>query len=104
MKFQELDLAPELLQAIDAVGFTEPTPVQEAVIPQALALHDIRACAQTGTGKTNAFVLPILNRLLRTPTEGRPSVLILVPTRELGTQVTTVVRDMGKFTKIRFAL
>lgn len=66
--------------------------------------HDIRACAQTGTGKTCAFVIPILDRLIKNPSPHRPSVLVLLPTRELGAQVEQVVREVGKHTKIRSVL
>jgi len=89
------------MQAINALGFTNPTPVQQSAIPIAIQGKDIRACAQTGSGKTLAFVAPILTRLLNNPPVGRPAVLIVVPTRELATQVDNVVRDLGKFTDIR---
>ncbi len=92
MTFAELDLAPALLQAITACGYTEPTPIQAEAIPVLLAGRDIIASAQTGTGKTAAFVLPALHRLLggaaaprRRP--GMPRVLVLAPTRELAQQV-----------------
>ncbi len=101
MLFSELNLDPKLMQAIEALGYTQPTPVQEQAIPPALLGHDIRACAQTGSGKTIAFTLPILHKLITEPTVGRPSVLIIVPTRELAVQVDEVVRQAGKFTNIR---
>ena len=99
--FAELALHDKVMQAINALGFTTPTPVQQAAIPVALQGRDIRACAQTGSGKTLAFVAPILHRLILEPPVNRPAVLIVVPTRELATQVDNVVRDLGKFTDIR---
>ncbi|MCG3203368.1 MAG: ATP-dependent RNA helicase RhlE [Elusimicrobia bacterium] len=104
MLFSEFNLDPRLIQAVEALGFTQPTPVQEQAIPHALLGHDIRACAQTGSGKTIAFTLPILNKLLIEQPSTRPSALIVVPTRELAVQVETVVRDAGKFTNLRCAV
>ncbi|MBA3958396.1 MAG: DEAD/DEAH box helicase [Parachlamydiaceae bacterium] len=88
-QFQDLNLDPKILQAIEEAGYTTPTPIQEQAIPQILAGFDLRASAQTGTGKTAAFILPALNRLM-TPSPvnaSGPRVLILVPTRELAMQV-----------------
>ncbi|HEY6609424.1 MAG TPA: DEAD/DEAH box helicase [Candidatus Limnocylindria bacterium] len=95
MSFSELGLRPELLRAVQAQGYTDPTPVQREAIPIVLAGRDLLAGAQTGTGKTAAFVLPILQNLGKT--EGRPHVrvLILTPTRELAMQVEQSVRDYG---------
>jgi ATP-dependent RNA helicase RhlE len=103
MSFSDYPLHPSLLRAIEELGFTQPTPVQAHTIPDALQGRDIRACAQTGSGKTIAFVLPTLHKLLTTPPVGRPAVLILVPTRELAVQVDEVVAAAGKFTDIRCA-
>ncbi len=91
------------MKAIDALGFTAPTPVQTQALALGMAGKDVRACAQTGSGKTLAFVAPVLHRLLvePAPLAARPTVLIMVPTRELATQVDTVVADLGKFTDIR---
>lgn len=100
MSFTDYPLHPSLLQAVQELGFTQPTPVQEHSIPEALKGRDIRACAQTGSGKTIAFVLPTLHKLLVSPPAGRPAVLILVPTRELAVQVDLVVSQVGKFTNI----
>jgi ATP-dependent RNA helicase RhlE len=95
LSFSELGLRPELLRAVQAQGYTDPTPVQREAIPIVLAGRDLLAGAQTGTGKTAAFVLPILQNL--GTTEGRPHVrvLILTPTRELAMQVEQSVRDYG---------
>lgn len=93
MSFESLNLHPNLLKAIAASGYTQPTPIQAATIPVTLAQHDLIATAQTGTGKTAAFVLPTLQRLIENkPGKGRgPRVLILTPTRELALQVKDAV-------------
>src|ERR671914_155337 len=83
--FADLQLAPELLRSVADAGYTQPTPIQAAAIPLALAGRDLIGLAQTGTGKTAAFTLPIVQRLLRGP--ARLRTLILVPTRELAAQV-----------------
>ena len=99
MSFSTLGLAPGLLRAVAAQGYTEPTPVQRESIPFVLAGRDLLAGAQTGTGKTAAFVLPMLQLLAANPPRqgGRPRirVLILVPTRELAIQVEESVRVYG---------
>ena len=99
MSFSTLGLAPELLRAVSAQGYTHPTPVQREAIPLVLAGRDLLAGAQTGTGKTAAFVLPMLQRLAATqPRNGqRPRIraLILAPTRELAMQVEESVRVYG---------
>lgn len=90
MTFSELNLDPSIIQTLDTEGFTIPTPIQSQAIPKILAGFDIRASAQTGTGKTAAFMLPILNKLLipsKYPSNKGPRILILVPTRELAMQV-----------------
>src|SRR5512136_2464365 len=95
MTFEELNLAPELLQTLVACGYDEPTPIQAQAIPQLLAGRDLIGSAQTGTGKTAAFVLPALQRLAESGTRAgagrngvaRPRVLVLAPTRELAQQV-----------------
>jgi ATP-dependent RNA helicase RhlE len=99
MSFTTLGLAPALLRAVSAQGYTEPTPVQREAIPFVLAGRDLLAGAQTGTGKTAAFVLPMLQRLSASAPRdgGRPRIraLILVPTRELAIQVEESVRIYG---------
>src|SRR3954471_18365319 len=84
-----MTISAGLLHKLDAAGFTTPTPVQEAALPQGLAGKDIVATAQTGTGKTLAFMIPALERL-STSKSKRPQVLVLVPTRELAMQVHAV--------------
>lgn len=102
--FASLALAQPLLQAIEQEGYTEPTPIQAKAIPHVLAGRDLMAAAQTGTGKTAGFTLPILQQLLERSTTktqaGRPRVLILTPTRELAAQVQESVRTYGKHTRI----
>src|SRR5919112_6347255 len=99
--FSELGLRPELLRAVEAQGYTHPTPVQREAIPLVLAGRDLLAGAQTGTGKTAAFVLPMLQRLAATERQpsngqrGHVRALILTPTRELAIQVEQSVRDYG---------
>ncbi len=99
MSFAQLGLAPDLLRAVSAQGYTDPTPVQRQAIPLVLAGRDLLAGAQTGTGKTAAFVLPMLQRLAQTQPRdgGRPRIraLILAPTRELAMQVEESVRVYG---------
>jgi ATP-dependent RNA helicase RhlE len=89
-QFKELPLNPALQNRLEAVGFTIPTPIQDAAIPHGLAGKDIVATAQTGTGKTLAFLVPAIERLLQSPSPAKtakPQVLVLVPTRELAMQV-----------------
>jgi ATP-dependent RNA helicase RhlE len=98
LSFSALGLAPELLRAVAAQGYTTPTPVQREAIPLVLAGRDLLAGAQTGTGKTAAFVLPMLQRLGAAPRNGERSrirALILTPTRELAIQVEESVRVYG---------
>ena len=97
MKFTELGLAPEILRAIVDQGYETPTPIQAQAIPVVLAGHDLMACAQTGTGKTAGFTLPILNRLAASKPAGprKIRVLILTPTRELAAQVEESVKTYG---------
>ena len=92
--FEDLNLQPELLQAVVELGYVEPMPIQSVVIPRMLAGQDIVGQAQTGTGKTAAFALPMLQNLLN----GHSSVqgLVLAPTRELALQVTQAFRDFGR--------
>ncbi len=103
MTFEKLALHPSILQAIRESGYTVPTPIQAQAIPVALAGHDLMASAQTGTGKTAAFILPILQRLT-TPSAGHgrgPRVLVLTPTRELANQVTEAAMKYGRHMRFR---
>ena len=104
MTFESLGLAPALLRALDEVGYTTPTPIQSQAIPLALAGHDLLGGAQTGTGKTAAFTLPLLHRLADAPapaTRVRPvRALVLTPTRELAVQVHDSIRSYGKHLRL----
>jgi len=102
MSFDSLGLAPALLRALAEYGYTQATPIQAAAIPPALAGHDLLAAAQTGTGKTAAFALPLLQKLStsgQTMTR-RPRALILTPTRELAAQVHENLRDYSKHMQV----
>ena len=103
MSFQNLQLADPVLRAIDACGYATPTPVQARSIPEVLAGRDLIASAQTGTGKTAAFMLPVLHKLARFKKgpKGAPRVLVLTPTRELAAQVTEATRTYGRFLHVR---
>jgi superfamily II DNA/RNA helicase len=103
LSFESLNLDNALLRAIEESGYTTPTAIQSQAIPVVTAGHDLMASAQTGTGKTAAFMLPALN-LLATPHELKsrgPRILVLVPTRELATQVNEAARKYGKFIRAR---
>lgn len=103
MSFESLNLDNALLRAIEESGYTTPTAIQAQAIPVVTAGHDLMASAQTGTGKTAAFMLPALN-LLATPHELKsrgPRILVLVPTRELAAQVNEAARKYGKFIRAR---
>jgi ATP-dependent RNA helicase RhlE len=103
MPFKVLGLHPSLVRAAKDLGYAEPTPVQAGAIPPALAGRDVLATAQTGTGKTAAFLLPILHRLLAGP-RGSAAALILSPTRELAEQIEAAARGLGRHTAVRSAL
>jgi ATP-dependent RNA helicase RhlE len=102
MDFTQLKLDSRLLPAIARAGYTTPTPIQEAAIPSMLAGHDLIGTAPTGTGKTAAFVLPILHKLLTGPRH-QTRALIITPTRELAEQIHEVIRELGAGTKLRSA-
>ena len=98
MPFEKLNLNPLILKALEESGYTEPTPIQEQAIPELIAGHDLMASAQTGTGKTAAFMLPALNKLNDAPKTNSkgPRILVLTPTRELAQQVSTAATKYGK--------
>lgn len=105
--FENLDLHPKLLQAVKANRYTQPTEIQKLAIPEILKGRDLMASAETGAGKTVAFVLPLLQRLLTAPSldKGRgPRVLILTPTRELANQITEAIAKMNQFTHFTFGM
>jgi len=107
MSFSSLGLPEPILQGVYASGYSDPTEIQEKAIPLALEGRDIIGCAPTGTGKTAAFVLPILTHLLKNPVRnlksGLPRVLILTPTRELALQIENSVTDYSTYTDIQSA-
>lgn len=105
--FTDLALDPALLKAIEATGYTKPTPIQEQSIPQVLNGKDILGAAQTGTGKTAAFALPILNHIIKNKVQLKPKhtrVLVISPTRELTVQIYDSFKTYGKFTQFRAAV
>ncbi|HYO72931.1 MAG TPA: DEAD/DEAH box helicase [Archangium sp.] len=109
MTFEDLKLAEPLQRAVKAEGYTIPTPIQQQAIPHVLEGKDVLGCAQTGTGKTAAFTLPILQRLSEgrppPPARGRPiRALVLSPTRELAAQIGDSIRAYGRFTGITSAV
>jgi ATP-dependent RNA helicase RhlE len=102
MSFSDLGLMPELLRAVADKGYDTPSPIQLQAIPAVLSGRDVLAGAQTGTGKTAGFVLPVLQRLTSQGPSGRaPRVLVLTPTRELAAQVADSARDYGKYLPLR---
>ncbi|MEY2577438.1 MAG: ATP-dependent helicase RhlE [Verrucomicrobiota bacterium] len=106
MSFRALNLSPQILQAVNDAGYTEPTPIQVAAIPPILAGHDLIGIAQTGTGKTAAFVLPILTMLAASMRAGQrrgTRVLVVAPTRELVVQIEENVRAYAKHLPLRMA-
>jgi len=98
MKFKELKLSDTLLEALTYMGFDDATPIQEQAIPAILNKRDLIASAQTGTGKTAAFILPVLNDLLEEKHEHQTKVLIIVPTRELAVQIDQQIQGFSYFT------
>lgn len=107
MNFRTLGLLPSLLRALSEQGYEIPTPIQQQAIPLALAGHDLLAAAQTGTGKTAAFGLPVLQRLMAASSNvgaGKPRALVLTPTRELATQVHDSLRGYAKYQRVSSAV
>src|ERR1700722_4992143 len=90
--FADLALAPELCDVLSGLGYEEPTPIQVAAIPPLLEGRDLVGQAATGTGKTAAFALPVLQRILTEGAQAEPPALALVPTRELAVQVCEAIR------------
>ena len=101
--FDRFDLHPDLLRGVRAAGFIEPRPIQADTIPAALEGADVLGLAQTGTGKTAAFALPLLDQLLDSRKPG-PRALVLAPTRELATQIDAEIRLLARFTHLKTAL
>src|SRR4051812_4694645 len=103
MPFSKLGLPAALVNGVKAMGYVDPTPIQLRAIPVVLGGGDLIGSAQTGTGKTAAFALPVLARLGAHQARG-PRVLVLEPTRELAAQVETAFRDFGRFTDLRVSV
>ncbi|MCF4101250.1 DEAD/DEAH box helicase [Gillisia sp. M10.2A] len=105
MLFEDLPLSQPIQEGIAAIGHTNPTPIQEKVIPEVLRRNDVIACAQTGTGKTGAFAIPLLNLLNKKIGDSTdfkdPSVLIVSPTRELAVQIDQNIQAYAKFTNVK---
>ncbi len=101
--FDQLDLIEPLRRAVSDAGYTSPTPIQAKAIPPLLQGKDVLGCAQTGTGKTAAFLLPILQRLAKVPTQGKKRIraLVLTPTRELAAQIGDNFGDYAQFLPLR---
>jgi ATP-dependent RNA helicase RhlE len=99
MSFSTFGLHPDLLRAVEALGFTVPTPIQKSAIPPASQGRDVLACAMTGSGKTAAFLLPILQRLVGKP-RGVTRALVLAPTRELAAQIDEHRRELARFARL----
>lgn len=104
MTFQELNIIQPILKAIEEKGYAVPTPIQEKAIPVALEGRDILGCAQTGTGKTASFTIPVIQLLEAAKDTGRRKgvkALILTPTRELALQISECIGDYAKYTRVR---
>src|SRR5690554_7838898 len=107
MSFADLGLIPELQRAVSETGYTEPTPIQQQAIPVVLSGLDMMGAAQTGTGKTAGFTLPLIQRLARhantstSPARHPVRALVLAPTRELAMQVHESVQTYGKYVPLR---
>ena len=100
MSFDSFDLHPQIAAGVQALGYSTPTPIQRRAIPPVLQGQDVLGLAQTGTGKTAAFVLPILQRLVKTP-RGCIRALVIAPTRELSDQINTTFETLGRQTHLR---
>ncbi|RJQ21436.1 MAG: DEAD/DEAH box helicase [Nitrospiraceae bacterium] len=103
MEFNKFDLHPNVAAGVKAAGYVTPTPIQVQAIPPVLNGQDVMGLAQTGTGKTAAFVLPILNRLMQGGQRGKLRALIIAPTRELSEQIHEAIGNLGKQTRVRSA-
>src|SRR5258708_31979399 len=105
MPFRALGLDAKILKAVQEAGYTEPTPIQVAAIPQILAGHDLIGIAQTGTGKTAAFTLPMLTKLTAQPAHSPRAtrVLVLAPTRELALQIEENIRTYAQHLPLKRA-
>ena len=101
MTFKDLNITESILKAIEEKGYTVPTAIQEKAIPAALAGRDVLGCAQTGTGKTASFAIPIIQQIVQNKTSVKRrgiKALILTPTRELALQINECIGDYSKYT------
>jgi len=103
MQFSDFDIDPRMQDNLRAMGFEQPTPIQSATVPYGLEGRDVLGSAETGTGKTAAFLLPLLQKLLHSPTSRQPRALVLVPTRELALQVSEQAAQLSKNLPLRVA-
>ena len=99
MTFNDLQFEPQLMEGLESMGFEKPTPIQQQAIPFILNNKDIIACAQTGTGKTAAYLLPIINKIIKSPSDSI-NTLIIVPTRELAIQIDEAVQGLAYFAPV----
>ncbi len=97
--FKDLNFEPELMEGLNAMGFEKPTPIQQQAIPVIMNNHDLIACAQTGTGKTAAFLLPTINKIIKTPGDYIDT-LIIVPTRELAIQIDEALQGFAYYAQL----
>src|SRR5271154_3809970 len=102
MSFNTFGLSPQIMEGVAAMGYVDPTPIQLRAIPLILEGKDVIGSAQTGTGKTAAFALPILSKMVHH--DPRTRFLVLEPTRELAAQVETAIRDFARFTNLSIAV
>jgi ATP-dependent RNA helicase RhlE len=100
LTFQDFNLEDSLIEGLDAMNFQKPTPIQEQAIPIIMEGKDIIACAQTGTGKTAAFILPIIHKIIKEQTQGSLNTLVIAPTRELAQQIDQQIEGLGYFTGV----
>lgn len=100
MKFKEIGIENPVLEGVEAMGFEEATPIQEQAIPEILNNKDLIACAQTGTGKTAAFLLPVMQKIHKEGNNGKISTVIISPTRELAVQIDNQIQGLGYFLSI----
>ena len=99
MTFKDFNFEPALQEGLESMRFDNPTPIQELAIPVILNHKDLIACAQTGTGKTAAFILPILNKMVKKHSD-HTNTLVIVPTRELALQIDQVLQGFSYFTNV----
>ena len=107
MTFKDLNITESILKAIEEKGYTVPTAIQEKAIPAALVGRDVLGCAQTGTGKTASFAIPIIQQIVQNKTSVKRrgiKALILTPTRELALQINECIGDYSKYTGVRYGV